>query len=76
MPHLKSKLLRHFSMSMKTVPAVARRMGLITPLVAQVPHLRDFSKAPFLIGALACLGVAVLRPHRPSANRTGGIIAD
>jgi hypothetical protein len=35
------------------------------PLVTQIPHLRDFSKAPFLIGALACIGAAVLRPHRP-----------
>lgn len=31
------------------------------PVVSQIPHLRDFSKAPFIIGALACLAAATLR---------------
>jgi hypothetical protein len=34
------------------------------PVLSQLPHLRDFSKAPFLIGALACLGFAILRSRQ------------
>jgi hypothetical protein len=60
-------LLQVFFASRLTSAALTFMVMSSAPLVAQVPHLRDFSKAPFLIGALACLGAAVLRPHRPSA---------
>jgi hypothetical protein len=57
-------LLRVFFVSRLTSAALTFMFMSSAPLVAQIPHLRDFSKAPFLIGALACIGAAVLRPHR------------
>ena len=58
-------LLRVFFVSRLTSAALTFMFMSAAPLVAQIPHLRDFSKAPFLIGALACIGAAVLRPQRP-----------
>jgi hypothetical protein len=58
-------LLRVFFVSRLTSAALTFMYMSAAPLVAQIPHLRDFSKAPFLIGALACIGAAVLRPYRP-----------
>jgi hypothetical protein len=57
-------LLRVFFVS-RLASAILTFIFMSSPwVVAQIPHLRDFSKAPFLIGALACIGAAVLRPHR------------
>ena len=49
-------------------------------VVAQVMHLRDFSKAPFMVAALALTAAAVLKPQtRPSTfllgAATGAVIA-
>lgn len=35
------------------------------PVLSQIPHLRDFSKAPFLIGVTALLAASVVRQHKP-----------
>ena len=57
-------LLRVFFVSRLTSAVLTSFVMSSAPVVAQIPQLRDFSKAPFLIGALACIGAAVLRPHR------------
>jgi hypothetical protein len=35
--------------------------------LVEIPHLRDYSKAPFALGCLLILGVMVARPLRPRA---------
>jgi hypothetical protein len=57
-------LLRVFSVSRLTSAVLTYFVMSSAPIVAQIPHLRDFSKAPFLIGALACIGAAILRSRR------------
>lgn len=34
-------------------------------VIDQIPHLRDFSKAPFLVAALACLAASTISARRP-----------
>ncbi|MBI5321070.1 hypothetical protein [Bradyrhizobium sp.] len=45
------------------------------PVVSQIPHLRDFSKGPFLIGAIACIAIAALRHNKPIITLSYAIAA-
>jgi len=49
------------------------------PVRSQIAHLRDFSKAPFLMGAIACLGWAILSartaPTRLAWTLSAGALA-
>jgi hypothetical protein len=73
-------LLRVFCGS-RVIAAISTSIILYSaPVLSQIPHLRDFSKAPFLIGALACIGASVLRLKRQvsillSAMGAGAMIA-
>jgi hypothetical protein len=68
-------LLRVFLESRLVAAAFTFLLMSSQPVVSQLPHLRDFSKAPFLVGAIACIAAAVLRQHRPSITLSYAIAA-
>lgn len=56
----------------RALAAAGAAFLLISPLhLAQVPHVRDYSKAPFIVAAIALTAIAALRP----LSRRGLLIA-
>ncbi|WP_035085673.1 hypothetical protein, partial [Devosia riboflavina] len=57
-------LFRVFCRSSVIATAAAVAFTLHTSVSTQVPHLRDFSKAPFIVAALALIAAAVFKQFR------------
>jgi len=43
-------------------------------LASQLPCLRDFGKAPFLLGVILLLGLLLIRPRKPKALLAGAVL--